>query len=241
VAEGLPCIGCGHNLRTLAQDGRRPECGKAVQDTVFIEKYHGVDTWDHVRVMAVVSAISIVVSLMLCAIMVWVPSGVVPQQLIGMACVVAICAIAHAISTVAMTASMSSVNSIKTSNLWTIAYGLALPALALYWQSFEPALGFIALLGLIVGLPAWGCAHIVRLESWVGSSATRLATCTCWLGRIAFWSAFVLQFVPVAYRSEIVAVGAVVVNTLYVVVLWLFGHRLDEIVRMARGAKKTAT
>ena len=36
VATDLPCLSCGYNLRTLRSDGRCPECGADVADTVAV-------------------------------------------------------------------------------------------------------------------------------------------------------------------------------------------------------------
>src|SRR6266850_463492 len=36
VADDLPCAGCGYNLRSALANGKCPECGKAVGDSLFV-------------------------------------------------------------------------------------------------------------------------------------------------------------------------------------------------------------
>lgn len=59
IAQDLPCIGCGYNLRSIEWEGQCPECGgQAARTTTFLAEY-GVDRKSLRRIMWAMTALAV--------------------------------------------------------------------------------------------------------------------------------------------------------------------------------------
>jgi len=239
VADDVHCIGCGYNLRTLAVDGRCPECGKSVGDTIRLLISRWAESWRAVLYCAQLCGVALALSLLAVAIAnIEAKLGVVASPLDLLYCLFLVTGPLYYLCAAAMLIFIRNVVPVTYRWYTAVPILLAVALLTIKLNSFSLAVGWLLAPTLLLAPPTWSSWHIAEVSGSVGATTVvKLAWCNLWLGRIVFWVAYVSMWLPRVPRGVIVLYGSPVVILLHTVVLWTFASRIGAIVRSVKCAE----